>query len=49
VKGKQIRPAYLFEAIGIDSNNTMKQKLELSDMVRDKKIHTFVEIGKDVI
>lgn len=49
VKGKQVLPAYVFEILDVDSNNLMKQKLELSDMVRDKKIHAFVEIGPDVI
>nr|NQU93763.1 ABC transporter permease [Bacteroidota bacterium] len=46
---KKIRPAYLIENVVVDSLGINNQKLELSEHVRNKQLHAFVEIGPDVI
>lgn len=47
--GEQFLPAYLLEFISPDLNNSFDQKLELSDKIRAKDVHAFIEIGKDVL
>ena len=47
--GEQIAPAYYVEALKPDTVDPSAQKLGLSDQIRTKKIHAFVEIGRDVI
>ena len=46
--GKKIKPAYIIENIKPDKDKIEKQRLELSDRVRQKKIHAFLEIGPEV-
>jgi len=48
-KGEKISPAYFFEIIDPDTIQPEKQKLILSDRVRNKEIHAFVQIGSDVV
>jgi ABC-2 type transport system permease protein len=47
--GKKIKPAYMLEKITPDTDDPEAQKLELSQQVRSKKIHAFLEIGPDII
>jgi ABC-type Na+ efflux pump permease subunit len=47
--GKKIKPAYLIEEVTPDQNNPAKQRLQLSDRVRGKSLHAFLEIGADVL
>jgi len=48
-KGEQIAPAIFFEFIRPDSSETNRQKLDLSDRVRKKELHAFIQIGSDII
>jgi ABC-2 type transport system permease protein len=48
-KGEKIAPALFFEFINPDTQNLNHQKLMLSDMVRKKEIHAFIQIESDVI
>jgi len=48
-KGEKISPAYFFEIIDPDTIQPEKQKLILSERVRNKEIHAFVQIGSDVV
>jgi ABC-2 type transport system permease protein len=47
--GKKQAPAYLIEIIPPDLTNPQLQRLSLSDRVRSKNLHAFVEIGPNVI
>ena len=47
--GKKVKPAYLIEVMAPDDGNAQKQRLELSNRVRGKELHAFVEIGADVV
>ncbi len=47
--GEKIRPAYLFENIVPDTNDLLGQKLQLSERIRNKDLHAFVEIGTDIL
>ncbi len=47
--GEQFLPAYILEFISPDLNNSFDQKLELSEKIRTKDVHAFIEIGKDVL
>jgi ABC-type Na+ efflux pump permease subunit len=47
--GEIIAPAYFIESIPADTSNIHQQKLELSQRVRSKEIHAFLQIGSDVI
>ncbi len=46
--GKQVRPAYLIERVAPDPEEPERQKLALSDRVRNKEITAFVVIGAGV-
>jgi ABC-2 type transport system permease protein len=48
-KGEKILPTLFLEFIPPDTTNRINQKLELSEHVRNKEIHSFVEIGSEVI
>lgn len=48
-KGEKISPAYFIELIKPDSANSDRQKFELSEEIRNKKIHAFVQIGANVV
>ncbi len=47
--GKKINPKYVIEPIEPNTEDPDDQRLELSNLIREKKLHAFVEIGKDVI
>lgn len=48
-KNERILPACFIEPVQPDTVDPNKQKLMLSDKVRRKEIHAFVQIGKNVI
>ncbi|MCJ7449426.1 MAG: ABC transporter permease [Bacteroidales bacterium] len=48
-KGEKVLPAIYFEFINPDSIDINQQKLTLSDRVRKKEIHAFIQIGADVV
>lgn len=48
-KGEKISPAYFFEFVKSEGENQAHQKVELSDRIRSKKIHAFIQIGKNVL
>jgi ABC-2 type transport system permease protein len=47
--GKKVKPAYILEKIAPDNTDPEKQKLYLSQQVRSKQIHAFLEIGADIV
>lgn len=47
--GKKVKPAYLIEIVPPDGQNPEGQRLLLSDRVRGKTLHAFLEIGEDVV
>ncbi len=47
--GEKINPAYYFEIIEYDTSNLKQQRLKLSDRVRNKELHAFVEIGPEIL
>lgn len=47
--GDQIKPTYYVEIIHQDTINAFQQKLILSDKVRNKEMHAFIEIGPDIM
>jgi ABC-type transport system involved in multi-copper enzyme maturation permease subunit len=48
-KGEKYLPAIFFEFISQDSSEIKRQKLVLSDRIRKKELHAFIEIGSNVI
>ncbi|MFW5821597.1 MAG: ABC transporter permease, partial [Bacteroidota bacterium] len=46
---KQIQPFYYVEFHDADSANSFKQQLKLSERVRSKEIHAFIEIGPGIL
>ena len=48
-KGEKVLPSVYFEFIEPDSSGTNQQKLILSERIRKKEIHAFLEIGPDII
>jgi ABC-2 type transport system permease protein len=47
--GKKVAPAYTIEIVPPSAEKPEAQRLRLSDRVRNKELHAFVEIGKDVV
>lgn len=47
--GEKTRPAYLIEIIEPDSATLFDQKIILSDRVRSRELHAFIEIGPEII
>lgn len=47
--GNKTGPYYSFEFIPQDPDNSQRQKLELSNRIRSKEIHAFVQIGGNVL
>lgn len=47
--GEKIKPAYRFEIIEPDSATLFDRKIVLSDRVRSKELHAFIEIGSGII
>jgi ABC-2 type transport system permease protein len=48
-EGKKVKPAYVFEIETPDWSNPHKQRLELSNKIRDGQLHAFMEIGQNVL
>ncbi|MFO7655749.1 MAG: ABC transporter permease [Bacteroidales bacterium] len=46
---EKVKPAYNFEIVTPDTVNPFQQKLDLSNRIRNKQLHAFIEIGSDVI
>jgi ABC-2 type transport system permease protein len=47
--GKQVKPAYVIEVAKPDEANPAQQRLALSNRVRSREIHAFLEIGPGVL
>ncbi len=47
--GEQVKPAYYVKFINPDTSDVFQQKLDLSNEVRSKKLHAFIEIGPEII
>lgn len=47
--GKKVRPAYILELATPDDTDPINQRLELSNRVREGKLHAFLEISADVV
>ena len=47
--GEKLAPAYLIEFQDPDTLNAFEQRMALSERIRNKELHAFVEIGKDVL
>lgn len=48
-QGEKTSPVYYFQLIDPDTVDPNRQKLALSDKVRKKEIHAFMQIGRNVI
>lgn len=46
---KKVGPAYLLEVVTPDEGEAQKQRLQLSERVREGELSAFVEIGKEVV
>lgn len=47
--GEKTRPAYILEIVTTDSTTLFDQKIALSDRVRSRELHAFIEIGSGII
>jgi len=47
--GEKVRPAYILEIIESDSASLFETKMKLSDRVRSKDLHAFIEIGPGIV
>lgn len=47
--GEKTKPAYIIELIEFDRDNINQKKLELSDRVRSRELHSFVHIASDIL
>ncbi|MDP8229095.1 MAG: ABC transporter permease [Candidatus Electryoneaceae bacterium] len=47
--GKKFKPAYIFESVEPDDDDPKSQQLRLSDHVRNGDLHSFLEIGAEVL
>jgi ABC-2 type transport system permease protein len=47
--GKKVKPAYQVEVLAADANDPARRRLELSDQIRQDKLHAFLEIGAGVV
>ena len=48
-KNEKIAPSYFIELASPDTTDPFQQKLDLSNRVRNKEIHAFVQIGANII
>jgi len=46
---KKSRPAYVIEVVEPDTTDPMQQRMDLSNRIRGKELHAFLEIGASVI
>jgi len=47
--GRKVKPAWIFEEASFNANNPKSQRLDLSEQVRQGKLHAFLEIGPSVL
>jgi ABC-2 type transport system permease protein len=47
--GEKVKPGYFIEVVAPDDSDPDGQRLALSDRVRRRELHAFVEIGPDVL
>ncbi|MGC9342946.1 MAG: ABC transporter permease [Bacteroidales bacterium] len=47
--GEQVRPKYVIEFLEPNISNPFDQQLQLSDRVRSKELHAFIEVGKGMM
>lgn len=47
--GEQVRPRYIIEFIEPDLFDPFNQQLQLSDRVRSKELHAFIEVGEGML
>lgn len=47
--GKKVKPAYVIEALEPDTEDPLAQRLELSNRIREGTLHSFLEIGPNVL
>jgi ABC-2 type transport system permease protein len=47
--GEKVKPAYIVEIINPDDIDPAMQRLELSDEIRSRRLHAFVEVGPGVL
>jgi ABC-2 type transport system permease protein len=47
--GKKIQPAYVFEVLEADETDPQRQRLALSDRIREGDLHAFLEVGPNVL
>lgn len=47
--GKKVKPTWIFETAVPDTEDPKSQRLELSEQIRQGKIHAFLEIGPNVV
>ena len=47
--GRKVQPAYFLEIIKPDEQNLRAQRLTLSDRIRQRELHAFLEIGPNVL
>ena len=47
--GKKNKPAYMLNIVEPNENELQAQRLELSDRIRNGKLHAFIEIGPEVV
>jgi len=47
--GDQIRPAYHITAMDVDTNELVQTRIHLSERIRRKELHAFVEIGSGIL
>jgi ABC-2 type transport system permease protein len=47
--GKKVQPAYIIETVEPDNKDPQAQRLQLSDRIRSRELHAFIEIGPNVL
>jgi ABC-2 type transport system permease protein len=47
--GEQVRPEYVIEFVEPDPTDPFNQQLQLSDRIRSKELHAFIEVGEGMI
>jgi ABC-2 type transport system permease protein len=47
--GNKIKPAYLISVLEVDTADLLRTRIELSDKIRRKELHAFIEIGPEVV
>jgi len=48
-KGEQVKPVYRLEIIPADTEDLQQLRIGLSERVRSKQIHAFIEIGPEIL